>query len=318
MTPKNATLNIINNLTNFSYKIQSENQRGYFDINREAEMFYCGLINSIFDYQLIIAPKAGSQNFIDLVDNKNKVAFELTTNPTIAKISNIIEKINQNKLYTLYDAFYIFSLTKKLGNYDQIKVGNNFKLEIIDSTDLESIILKLPPERINIINHYIINSLNIDQPNDDLRKRLEEFIRIISKPDIHEPEITTFLSLEKNQFILKLFFGAIKIFNQKECEWQIEIEKNNLIPDFFIEASNGFSDIVDFKLPTTKKLIVGIENREHFSAKINEYISQIENYRDYFDDTLNREWVRQKYSITLIKQSITLVIGRRGDFSKNE
>lgn len=48
---------------------------------------------------------------------------------------------------------------------------------------------------------------------------LDKFIELIEKQDVSEPTITKFLSVERNQFILKLFFSATKIFDQKECVW---------------------------------------------------------------------------------------------------
>jgi len=147
---------------------------------------------------------------------------------------------------------------------------------------------------------------------------LNKFIELIDNQDTSEPTITKFLATERNQFILKLYFSSPKIYDQIECIWQTQQERKNLIPDFFIETANGFSNIIDFKLPHTKNIITGTENRKRFSSKITEYISQLENYRDYFDETLNQDFVRNKYNIKVLKPTITLIIGRRKDFGNLE
>ena len=46
-------------------------------------------------------------------------------------------------------------------------------------------------------------------------------------------------------------FLAKEIHPQVICKWQSE-DKPSIQPDFFIERPNGYSDIVEFKLPNTK------------------------------------------------------------------
>ncbi len=156
---------------------------------------------------------------------------------------------------------------------------------------------------------------------EDKRKKLRilnQFVNLIETNGISEPTITKFLSEHENQFILKTFFSSVRIHGQIKCKWQVQKDRKDLIPDFFIETSNGFSDIIDFKLPQTRNIVTGIANREHFSSKMSEYISQLENYRDYFDETDNRDWVLRKYNIKVFKPRITLIIGRRHDFTNFE
>jgi hypothetical protein len=90
-------------------------------------------------------------------------------------------------------------------------------------------------------------------------------------------------------------------------------------PDFFIENSNGYSDILEFKLPNIKNsTITGIENREAFSAEINSYIAQTRVYSEYFDDPANRQYVKEKYGINVLKPKRILVVGRRYDFNSDD
>ncbi|MEO9885678.1 MAG: Shedu anti-phage system protein SduA domain-containing protein [Balneola sp.] len=158
-------------------------------------------------------------------------------------------------------------------------------------------------------------------PEDDFKlsklSQINRFIELTGSKETKEPQITKFLSNEKNKFILTMGFLAKDIHHQVECEWQSE-EKDNIIPDFFIVRPNGYADIVEFKLPQTKgKTVVGRNNRETFSAEINSYISQTRTYRSYFDDPNNRNWVETKYGIKVYYPRRILVIGRRWDFSSS-
>lgn len=159
-------------------------------------------------------------------------------------------------------------------------------------------------------------------PEDDFKfsklPQVNRFIELTGNSETTEPQITKFLYEDKNKFILTMGFLAKEIYHQIECEWQSEI-KNNIIPDFFIVRPNGYSDIVEFKLPLTKSnTVVGKVNRETFSAEINSYISQTRNYKTYFEDPNNRKWVEDKYGLKVHHPRRILVIGRRWDFSSNE
>ncbi|WP_339259316.1 Shedu anti-phage system protein SduA domain-containing protein [Lysinibacillus sp. FSL K6-3209] len=141
---------------------------------------------------------------------------------------------------------------------------------------------------------------------------LNRFVELISSKDTSEPQITTFLAEPENQFILKMAFMGKNISPECELEWQSE-DRKAIRPDFFIEGSNGYSDIVEFKLPNLKNInsIVGRENRETFSAEIHSYVSQTRDYEYYFEDPKNREFAEEKHGIKVYYPKRILVMGRR-------
>jgi hypothetical protein len=148
--------------------------------------------------------------------------------------------------------------------------------------------------------------------------KLNRFVEFFGNKLNKEPEITHFLSQKENEFILSMFFSATSIHPQLLCKWQSE-DKDAIQPDFFIEKSNGYADIVEFKLPYLKgNSIVGRSNRETFSAEINSYISQTRKYSTYFDDPNNRTWFAEKYNIKVYKPKRYLIVGRRSDFDNND
>ncbi len=147
---------------------------------------------------------------------------------------------------------------------------------------------------------------------------INKFIELYGNKETTEPEITSFLSKQENEYILKCRFSAQNIYPQKICEWQSE-DKPAIQPDFFVSNTNGYADIVEFKLPDLKNnTIVGRVNREQFSSEINSYIAQTRKYKEYFDDPNNRKWVEDKYGFKVYKPKRFLVVGKRYDFSTDE
>jgi Domain of unknown function (DUF4263) len=147
--------------------------------------------------------------------------------------------------------------------------------------------------------------------------RINRFIELVGTKETTEPEITRFLAEEKNKFILTMAFFAKEVRHQLKCVWQSE-EKEAIQPDFFVIQPNDFANIVEFKLPYLEsETVVGIPNRETFSARINSYISQTRVYKAYFDDPINRRWFEQTYGFKVRDPKRILVIGRRWDFSND-
>lgn len=141
--------------------------------------------------------------------------------------------------------------------------------------------------------------------------RLNRFVELFSAAYLSELEITSFLAEPENQFILKMAFFAKEVHSELECQWA-ESKNKAIRPDFFITTPNGYSDIVEFKMPYLKgSAVVGTENRETFSAEINSYISQTRVYAKYFDDPRNREHVLNNYGIKVLYPKRWLVVGRR-------
>ncbi|WP_081055257.1 Shedu anti-phage system protein SduA domain-containing protein [Burkholderia vietnamiensis] len=145
--------------------------------------------------------------------------------------------------------------------------------------------------------------------------KINRFIEVWGDSDSRETDITGFLSRPENEFILTMRFGAQSARAELLCEWQSE-ERKAIKPDFFVVQSNGYADIVEFKLPDIgKKTVTGSENREAFAAWLNSYIAQTRVYATYFDDPNNRRWFEEKYGFKVYKPRRWLIVGRRSDFT---
>jgi hypothetical protein len=122
---------------------------------------------------------------------------------------------------------------------------------------------------------------------------LNRFRELILSPGVTEPQITSWLSNPAHQFILRMAIPAVQLSSQRVCAWQTEPNRPAIIPDFFATHANGFSDIVEFKLPTLKgETVVGTVNRERFSAEVSSYIAQSRVYKEYFNEKANRDYPR--------------------------
>lgn len=175
------------------------------------------------------------------------------------------------------------------------------------------------------LDHYV-DTWQIDmyyqypEPDDfkyEKLPRVNRFIELFGNSINSETDITSFLEEKENAFIISMAFTGVNVYGQVECEWQSE-DKANIRPDFFVKKSDGYADIIEFKLPAIKnKVVVGRENREQFSAEINSYIAQTRVYKQYFEDPNNRKWFEEKYKYKVRYPKRYLVIGRRYDFNSD-
>lgn len=96
-------------------------------------------------------------------------------------------------------------------------------------------------------------------------------------------------------------------------------EKSVLIPDFILQKENGLFEICDIKLPN-EKIIRQKKNREEFYSKVGgEYAGQLRNYSTYFDDSINRQYVQERYNINVNKvPDRILIIGRNENINKHK
>ena len=199
-----------------------------------------------------------------------------------------------------------------------IKWMDFLPLEITLDTDTEHAFNIRLTELTQLMEHDAHYTYPLPYKNDYKYTKLPQinrFIEIIGDSASIETDLTSFLEQPENKFILTMAFSSVQIHAQLTCEWQNDT-KAAIKPDFFLSRANGFSDIVEFKLPKPKgSTVVGKENRESFSAELHSYIAQTRTYKTYFEDTMNREWVKDKHGIKVRYPKRILVVGRRWDFS---
>ncbi|WP_215396936.1 Shedu anti-phage system protein SduA domain-containing protein [Rheinheimera oceanensis] len=149
-------------------------------------------------------------------------------------------------------------------------------------------------------------------------KTINRFIELWGYSSTKETTITRFLEKDSHKFILTMNFGAKDIHTELICS-KFDGSNESIRPDFFIEKTNGFCDIVEFKLPrVTKPIIVGNNNRRRFASWFNTHLAQAKAYQRYFATPAHRKEVHKKYGIMVDRPTVTLVIGRRLDINTDE
>ena len=156
--------NVTDSLSLLSTQVSLRNSINLYDINILSEDFYSGLLNIIFDKNLInvntIEKNAAG---IDLIDNENKFSVQVTSDNSSEKIKHTIEEFIENKSYLKYDKLLILILTSKK-QYRTVFDTKGFftfgKDDIWDVKDLISKIRTFSIDKLKKINDFINIELN--------------------------------------------------------------------------------------------------------------------------------------------------------------
>jgi Shedu protein SduA, C-terminal len=90
-----------------------------------------------------------------------------------------------------------------------------------------------------------------------------------------------------------------------------------LIPDFFMERiDSDFCDVLDLKRPTVN-LVRYQRHRDRFRDAVMEAVAQLEHYRDWFDDRMNRRQFLAQYGINAFRPRVVIVIGRKASYTRD-
>lgn len=152
---------IMQNLSILSSEVENRNAAGFTDLNVFCEKFVAELLNRTHSLNLkVLSEKSHVFPGIDLSDENNRVAVQVTSTKTLGKIHETLNIFLKNELNLKYDTLMIFILTGKKNNY-------NIKTP-------------LPPDftfdqRENILDFKVIGRalLNMDV---SARKLLSEFV----------------------------------------------------------------------------------------------------------------------------------------------
>ena len=94
--------------------VQRLNSLNYYDSNISSEVFFIHLLNIIFNWNL------KNENFtaknvpaIDLADKENRIAIQVTSNDSAAKIRKTLKCYREKKLYEQYDRLIIIVIKKR-------------------------------------------------------------------------------------------------------------------------------------------------------------------------------------------------------------
>lgn len=156
--------NIVENLALLSREVSILNAVNLYDINIIAEDFFPGLLNLIYGYELQNANHfEKNAPAIDLIDQKNRIAVQVTSDNSSAKIRHTIEEFNKNQAYNLYDRLVVLILTQKKNYSTNFDTQGRFSFDkASDIWDVEKLIKdirKLETEQVKSISEYLSEEL---------------------------------------------------------------------------------------------------------------------------------------------------------------
>ncbi len=94
---------VAGSLALLSKEVTILNAVNLYDINIVAEDFFPGLLNLVYEYKLKNANYLEKNApAIDLFDNINKIAVQVTSDNSSKKINHTIEEFNKNESYKIH------------------------------------------------------------------------------------------------------------------------------------------------------------------------------------------------------------------------
>ena len=103
--------NIIHSLALLQTEIGINNYVNLYDNNIVAEDFMCGLLNLIYGYNFTNANHVmRNAPAIDLVDQQNRIAVQVTSTGSREKIQNTVDQFIRHELYKDYDYLWMLFL----------------------------------------------------------------------------------------------------------------------------------------------------------------------------------------------------------------
>ena len=155
---------IAENLALLSREVSILNAVNLYDINIIAEDFFPGLLNLIYGYELKNANHLEKNApAIDLIDRKNRIAVQVTSDNSSTKIRHTIAEFNKNQAYHLYDRLVVLILTQKKKYSSDFDTQGLFSFEKTrDIWDVEKLIKdirELETVQIKKISDYLSEEL---------------------------------------------------------------------------------------------------------------------------------------------------------------
>jgi hypothetical protein len=131
-------------------------------------------------------------------------------------------------------------------------------------------------------------------------------------PGLYETTIGEFI--KSHPEIIKMAFGAARFEYEPFLKWMEHdgtVEDYAINPDLMVQRHDGFYDIYDLKTALLNRLSItrAERRRRRFIDYVEEGISQLANYREYFTYSKNAEHAKMKYGIEVNNPKLVLVVG---------
>lgn len=163
---------ITEKLAQLKNHVELQNSIRFFDVNTVAEDFFAKLLNEIYGYSLVnMNIKQTNSAAIDLIDNSNQIAIQVTSERRVEKIQNTLDKFSKFKLEDNFEVLKVLIIGDRTGDYPTLKIPEGIlfsgKDDVIDLKrllrdisnlgvdKLENIVALLNKELISGSNDYV-------------------------------------------------------------------------------------------------------------------------------------------------------------------
>ncbi|MFJ8528400.1 SMEK domain-containing protein [Bacillus sp. NPDC094106] len=143
-------------------EIKFDTKKNTVTENVRAETFFCGLLNLIYDLELMnLNHITLNTPAIDLGDRKVGISYQITSTNTRTKILDCVEKFKRHNLDKEYNVLNVLIIGEKK-KYEPFPNYDSFRLQTIDIYDIQSIIESLSIEKQEEILQFINKELIIE------------------------------------------------------------------------------------------------------------------------------------------------------------
>ncbi|SEI96021.1 hypothetical protein SAMN05518849_1022 [Sphingobium sp. AP50] len=134
-------------------QVELATAQGRTDINLALEDAFIPILKSVYNLPHLVNLNRKHKNFpgIDLGDDHDRVAFQLTSTTTLDKVKFTVRQFMERSYFNSFDELFILMLARKQSSYSQASVNElltdqfafNCKKHIIDLTDLLGLVAGL-------------------------------------------------------------------------------------------------------------------------------------------------------------------------------
>lgn len=266
---------IIDNLSNLNNQINLRCSLGFTDLNKVSEDFFAKLLNLIYPYNLKnLNTERSNEPGLDIGDESNSVAFQVTSQSDSAKINSTLEKITLEQK-TKFELIKILIIGQKQGSYTAIK-----------------------PE---LVSQYQYTKTGKSQPEDfidfnivDIKDLLREIITLDFK-QIHE--IYKFIKDEIQNIVIELEVPRTdgtyptSLLSRKEIKPETKAKNAKLILDNSEFSDLKLQEINDFFLQLASITRV---TREIYYFIIDEGEFEGDTFSIYLDEAVRKLNISEK------------------------
>ncbi|MGV3696978.1 SMEK domain-containing protein [Flavobacterium sp.] len=151
---------VVDDLASLKYQIETRNKLGQFDLSKFCEDFIRELMNTVYKLNLKnLNTTRSNVPGIDLGDEKNKIAFQVTSQKTSAKINDTLSAITQDQKskYTIINVIIIGEKQTSYTLNTALTSEFNFtETNILDLDDILRQIVVLDIQELNIIYNLFL------------------------------------------------------------------------------------------------------------------------------------------------------------------